>query len=170
MVDVIFRDVEPETLRWLIGVMPRTAYELCYPTDHRWTVQLAELVLRRATRSAARLARAVVDGGGTVTADVARAATFPVATQHASGSLFAAFRRIARYPGSFDLSAAVPRRRPIYALTVRPPGSNVEKLSGYRMDPDALDAFAQALQRFTDLGAAGVAGGEEDSTVSRNPT
>lgn len=143
MVDVIFRDVDAATLDRLLGVLDGVAHEFQDNIKTPWSVEAAEQLLRRATMAASRLVRAVIDGGGVVTVEVARRATAPIASHHASGSLSTTWHRLHREARHRAAGEGVrpPRERPIESLRER------GKLSGYRMPPAQMEAFRQALRR-----------------------
>lgn len=111
MVDVIFRDIDAETLHRLLGVVRDLPHEVHDPAGPAWTADLAEKVLRLSTRRAARVTRALVDNGGEVTAAAARQAA-GIAPHHAAASLTASWKKLARFPDGHDVHTPVPDRLP----------------------------------------------------------
>lgn len=145
MVDVVFRGVDPATLRSLVEPLGSSTFEI-ESTEHApWTADIAERILRRATLRASRVTRAIVDGGGEITVAAAVEAVEDVAPQHAVASLTSAWRSMHRNPGLFDIRDPLPDRRPVEAVTDGHGGGATGRLSGYRMDPSVLPAFTAAL-------------------------
>lgn len=92
---------------------------------------LVRHVRRRRRR---RLVRAIIDGGGVITVEVARRATNPIAPHHASGSLLRTWRGLHREARYLAADKRVPPwDKPIEALR------EIGELAGYQMTPDLVE-------------------------------
>uniref|UniRef100_UPI003F497037 hypothetical protein n=1 Tax=Actinokineospora sp. CA-119265 TaxID=3239890 RepID=UPI003F497037 len=106
----------------------------------RWTVDLAEQVLRGARPTASTFLRALVDEGGTATAARLRELTGTTDLRHATMTLHSSARRVARDLGTGARpQVAVPRPDPDV------PQSKI--VHDYTLPPGLLPLFDAALHR-----------------------